>query len=119
MNCNVSVIVRRESVRALAEISGLSAFNFGQTDCYEKADVIVNTVPSTVIGEKELSVIQHHAPIIDLASLPGGVDEIFAEKHNVKVIHALALPGKAAPETAGRIIFDTTVTILREKGISI
>jgi len=119
MNCKTSVIVRRESVRALAEISGHAAFYFGNAECYKNADVIFNTVPSTVIGDKELSVIQHHTPIIDLASLPGGVDESSAEKHNVKVIHALALPGKTAPETAGKIIFETALTILREKGICI
>lgn len=117
MNCKTSVIVRREASRTLAEISGHRAFPFGHAECYKNADVVFNTVPSTVITENELSVMRPYTPIIDLASLPGGADEKSAEVHKIKIIHALALPGKVAPETAGRIIFDTAATILRERGI--
>ncbi len=119
MNCKTSVIARRESTRTLAKISGHAAFDFGHTDSYKTADIVFNTVPFTVIGERELSAMNPNASMIDLASLPGGVDEISAKKHNVKVIHALALPGKTAPETAGKIIFETTATILRERGICV
>ena len=117
LNCNVSVIARKESARANAEISGNKAFNFGVTDVYKNADIVFNTVPFTVIGDIELTAMRPDTTVIDLASLPGGVDEESAKANNVKVIRALALPGKTAPETAGRVIFETVVTILREKGV--
>ena len=117
LNCNVSVVARKESARANAEISGFSTYNFGNTDVYKNADIVFNTVPTTVIGEDELSVMRPETKIIDLASLPGGVDEKSAKAHNVTIIRALALPGKVAPTTAGKIIFDTVTAILRERGV--
>ena len=117
LNCNVSVIARKESARATAEISGHTTFAFGEIDVYKSADIVFNTVPFTVIGDTELKAIHRGTAIIDLASLPGGVDEESAKTNNVKMIRALALPGKTAPETAGRVIFETVVTILREQGV--
>ena len=52
--------------------------------------------------------------IIDLASYPGGVDFAYAEKCGIKAIHALSLPGKIAPKSAGEIIESTILNILKE-----
>ena len=46
-----------------------------------------------------------------------GVDFAAAQELGVKVIWALALPGKAAPVTAGRIVRDAIYHILTEEGI--
>ena len=119
LNCTVSVIARKESSRASAEISHFSSYPTGNTDAYKNADIVFNTVPVTVIGEKELSALRPSTKIIDLASLPGGVDEDSARAHNIQIIRALALPGKVAPSTAGKIIFETAINILRERGVAI
>ena len=119
LNCNTAVIARKASARALAQISGHGAFDFDFCEVYKTADVVFNTVPSIVLHEKELSALKKGAFVIDLASLPGGVDGKAAEKYGIKVIHALALPGKVAPVTAGEIIFDTVISILSERGIFI
>lgn len=42
--------------------------------------------------------------MIDLASMPGGVDFDYARKRELRVIHALGIPAKVAPKTAGNII---------------
>ena len=52
---------------------------------------------------------------IDLASAPGGVDAEAAERLGIKVISALSLPGKVAPETAGEIIKNTVYNIIKEE----
>ena len=52
--------------------------------------------------------------IVDLASKPGGVDFEAARKMGIKVIWALSLPGKVAPDTAGDIIGKTIINILDE-----
>ena len=39
-----------------------------------------------------------------------------AEKLGVKTIWALSLPGKVAPDTAGDIILNTVLNIIRERG---
>ena len=41
---------------------------------------------------------------VNLSPLPSGVDFGAAEERGICAIHALALPGKTAPETAGEIV---------------
>ena len=55
--------------------------------------------------------------IIDLASLPGGVAADTLLPDGCRVLHALSLPGKVAPPSAARAVFDTVDTILHEEGI--
>lgn len=63
------------------------------------------------------SVIGHMAPpslIVDVASKPGGTDFQAAEESGIKAIAALGLPGKVAPRTAGRILGDAIMQILKQ-----
>ena len=55
--------------------------------------------------------------LLDLASLPGGVDFDAARSLGVKTVHALSLPGKTAPRTAGEDIADTIISILERRGV--
>ncbi len=75
-------------------------------------DMIFNTVPHTVLAHRELEAIGKHGLIIDLASKPGGVDIVAAEKLGMNIIWALSLPGKVAPVTSGRIIAETVLACL-------
>jgi dipicolinate synthase subunit A len=68
-----------------------------------------------IIDEKVLTTLDKTL-IIDIASLPGGVDFEAAKQLNVKTIHALSLPGKVAPDTAGDIILKTVLNMLNERG---
>ncbi len=79
-------------------------------------DLIVNTVPSLVLGKEELSDLRRDCLIIDLASDPGGVDREVAQQLGLQVIWALSLPGKVAPVTAGSIIKTTIYHMLQEQG---
>jgi len=78
-------------------------------------DLIFNTVPSQVLSREVLSRLNPSAVIIDLASLPGGLDTQSAEERGFKVVQALALPGKYMPRTAAKIIFDTVSAFVRER----
>ena len=51
-----------------------------------------------------------------IASLPGGTDFDAADALGIRAEHALALPGKCAPDTAGALIAQTVLTILQERG---
>ena len=46
-----------------------------------------------------------------------GVDFEIAKQLGVKTIWALSLPGKVAPYSAGEIIRDTILNILKERGM--
>lgn len=77
-------------------------------------DIIFNTVPAMVLGEKELRKIKPSTLVIDLASKPGGVDFDKAKELGVHVIWALSLPGKVAPVTSGIIIKETISNMISE-----
>ncbi len=65
-------------------------------------DIILNTVPAKVIGKEELSYMDKKALIVDVASMPGGIDFKYAEENGYNVIHALGIPGKKAPLTVAK-----------------
>ena len=65
---------------------------------------VFNTVPALVLPEKLLLAMQPGALIIDLASGSGGTDFAAAEKLGLAAVHALSLPGKVAPQTAGELL---------------
>lgn len=77
-------------------------------------DIVFNTVPKVILNHDILQYVKKDCLIIDLASKPGGVDFETAQNLGLNVIWALSLPGKVAPVTAGGIIKDTIVNIIRE-----
>jgi dipicolinate synthase subunit A len=82
-----------------------------------KADAIFNTIPSIILDESKLKLINKDCLIIDLASKPGGVDFEKAKEIGVKAIWALSLPGKVAPITAAKFIKETVFNIIGELGV--
>lgn len=80
-------------------------------------DLIFNTVPAPILTTEVLSDMKPPCLIIDLASLPGGVAADTLLPDGCRVLHALSLPGKVAPLSAARAVFDTVDTILHEEGI--
>ena len=109
----VGVAARREAPRALATMMGLHSERLeGMKEWLHSYDLIINTVPTMVLGVEELAAMKERAVVIDLASLPGGVDDESAAALNVRVIHALGLPGKEAPLTAARYLRDTVYHML-------
>lgn len=79
-------------------------------------DTVINTIPAPVLSRRMLEHLPRGALIIDLASLPGGTDFDAAEALGLRAEHALALPGKCAPDTAGILIAQTVTAILQERG---
>ena len=77
-------------------------------------DVIINTVPHLVLTSDRIKYIKNDCLLVDLASNPGGIDKKAAKDKNLKLIWALALPGKVAPVTTAEFIKDTVYNVLRE-----
>lgn len=73
-------------------------------DYAPKFNIVINTVPTIIIKEKELDCLNKDVLIIDVASAPGGIDKEYAEKKKIKVITALGIPGKEMPKTAASYI---------------
>ena len=79
-----------------------------------KYDIIFNTVPHLILTKERLEYVKGDTLLIDLASNPGGIDKKTVKERNLKLIWALALPGKVAPVTTAEFIKDTIYNILKE-----
>lgn len=79
-----------------------------------EADVIVNTIPARVFGEKELSRVKRGAFILELASKPYGIDFDKARELGIPAILASGVPGKYTPEEAGRALAESVLRNLKE-----
>ncbi len=116
MGCQVYASARKDADKAWIRAFGYSAVDTGKiVDCVEKCKLIFNTVPFMVLDENTLSKVDKDCLIIDLASKPGGVDFEKARGEKLRVIWALALPGKKLKISAGKAISDTIINILDEE----
>ncbi len=116
-----SVTARDRGQLAEAECCGFEAFSLDQL--FLRAGgfkLIINTIPAMILNEEVIRETQSGCLIIDLASKPGGTDFDACAKYSRRAVHALSLPGKCAPVTAGEIIADTALNIFHERsGINV
>ena len=113
---DVTVCARKLSQLAMAENDGCRALLLGRlADEAGDFDIVINTVPALVLTKQVLERAQKDCLIIDLASKPGGTDFEAAKLLGHKAIHALALPGKTARESAGKIIAEAVRNIYNER----
>ncbi len=115
LGAQVTVAARNPAQRALAEGLGCSALPLEKLNCPMDYPLVVNTVPAMMLGEKQLKNLPQHSVIVDLASKPGGTDFSAAKAMGHCAIHALALPTKCAPETAGYFLAKTILQIIQER----
>lgn len=78
-------------------------------------DLIINTIPALIFDEFTLKTTAKNSLLIDLASNPGGVDKIAANKLKINHIHALGLPGKFFPDESAKIIKEKILKNIEEK----
>ncbi len=107
LGATVTVIARSSRDRAWAWAEGFDAYGFhALPELVANTDFLFNTVPGEVITREVIEHIRPDTTVIELASLPGGMDLRAADECGIRVISALGLPGKYSPKTAGRIIAD-------------
>ena len=119
LGAKVFVSARNDRDIAYIQADGNIAVRLGSRafmNAISNTDVIFNTVPAKIIDKTVIESIARCRLIVDLASGNGGIDFDAARKNGIKSIHALALPGKTAPETAGEIIAECILDMLSKKG---
>lgn len=114
LNAGVTVSARKESDIAYIKALGMKAVNTQTLKTVKGYDIVFNTVPAPIFDKELLMNTDRNTLIIDLASLPGGVDFEVAHTLNTDVVRALSLPGKCSPKTAGEIIKTTVFNIIEE-----
>lgn len=109
------------AARKISDLAWIQAYGFRSLDINDMLydlkdfDIIINTVPQTIINERELKHMNSDVLLIDLASAPGGIDSKAAVNMGLKFVWALALPGKVAPSSSAKFIKETIYNILEEK----
>ena len=120
LGAKVYVSARSDSDLAYIEALGNTAVRYTDNTFYSAAgiaDVVFNTVPNKILDKTVIENMSRCKLIVDLASGAGGTDFDSAEKKGITCIHALALPGKVAPVSAGEILGDCILSILLKRGV--
>lgn len=103
----VTVCSSKEKNRAICEALGYSVIAPEQLINYlTKFRVVFNTAPAPILTD--CNNVAEDTLLIDLASVPGILDK--------RVIWARGLPGKMAPESSGKLIAQSILRVLTERG---
>ncbi len=117
LGAEVTVCVRKGSDISLAKVNGINGCLISDFYRYaDKYDIMINTVPSMVIDRRILEKARKDCLLIDVASAPFGTDFASAYELGINAMQCSSLPGKVAPKTAGKIIADGIINILKEEG---
>ena len=105
----VSVLSGSETGRAWARALGFEPGGGG-------FDAVLNTAPARIFAPDSLAALRG-ALYVELASAPGGCLPQEAEAAGLRHVAAPGLPGKFAPEAAGRALCRCVCSILEERGM--
>lgn len=101
LNANVFCEARNKKDLALINALGYNVVEINDLESYlGNMDIIFSTIPSMILSQDKLNLINTDAIIIDLASNPGSVDYVEAEKLGIKAYLELGIPNKVAPYSA-------------------
>ena len=115
LSARVTCAARKDEDLAWIKAYGHNATNINTLgENLSDYDIIINTVPHLILTKERMEYVSEECLLIDLASNPGGIDKKAAKDRNLKLIWALALPGKVAPVTTAEFIKDTIYNILKE-----
>ena len=109
LGASVSAYARREEVRAKILHDGYKASSIERLPEF---DIIINTVPSSIVPKHIIEQMPKGVHLIELASPPYGFE-------NMEGVHiGSSLPGKILPYSAAEVIFDAIESklSLAEKG---
>lgn len=115
LNANVYVSARKNEDFAWMHVLGYNPVKYKQlNEKLPKFDIIINTVPYLIIDGSKLELVKKNCLLIELASLPGGIDEKSTKLKELKLINAQGLPGKISKVAAAKIIEETIKNIIEE-----
>ena len=104
MGAVVTVAARREESRREAGENSVSMQEMPQV--LPRMDVVFNTVPAPILGEKELRQVKPQCVLIDLASAPYGIDRDAAEALGLNAFLESGLPGRYCPLSAAETLLN-------------
>ncbi len=117
LGAEVTVAARKYADLAWCDALGYRSVPTAAMEPYlEQFTLLFNTVPSLVLDAGGLERTRKDCLILELASLPGGIDLVAAGELGRRVLRAPGLPGQAAPLSAAAALRDSIYHILEERG---
>lgn len=119
LGAKVSVSIISEQDKLELDEFGINNFySFDHDSLIRKihaTDIIINTVPKTVIEEDDIKYINEKAYVLDVSSHPHGIDAEVLDEFFIKNNLYLGIPGKVAPKTAGKILTKKINEVMKGK----
>lgn len=113
---SVTIAARSNIALSEARTSSFKALPLKELeDHISEYEFIFNTIPAMILTENLLEATKKDVLIIDIASAPGGVDFLAAEKLGRTSKLCLGLPGKYAPEASADFLTSYLLTSLGKK----
>ena len=109
--------------RNIKDLSLIDAFSYKSIDLkyldfyLKDMDIIINTIPHLILDKKRVKMLKKTCFVLDIASLPGGVDTFEVKKQNINYKLSLAIPSKTSPVSAAKYLKDKIYEILEEEQI--
>lgn len=108
LGANVTVAIIEKNDEAILRGIGVESFYSNDYDSLinkiSSTDVIINTVPSTIIDDSFIKYINRECYVLDVASHPHGINREILDEFFIKNKLYLGIPGKIAPKTSGKIL---------------
>jgi len=115
LDANVVVTARSEAARLMAREDGMCVVNITEMiSVAGEIRVLLNTVPSQIIGEKVLQALPANALLLELASAPFGFDRKTAEDMGLFTAYLPGIPARYAPESAAKALREALNRLMRE-----
>lgn len=118
IGAKTTVFVRKDGdIARIKEFGMQAAYISNLKDNIPPYSLCINTIPHLVINRRIIEAMNKNTLILDVASAPGGTDFKYAEELGIQAIHALGLPGKTAPKSAGQILANTILTLMKKNNL--
>ena len=119
LGAKVTIAARKDGDLALAETLGYNTVRISGENWSKPLahgyDIIFNTVPHKIFNRDFLLEVDKSTLLVELASVPGGFDIPAVHELGSNICWAPSLPGKYAPESAGRLIADSIIEIISKE----
>ena len=115
MFCRTMVWEKDREKAAQAKAAGLEILEERELpQALDLTAFLFQTAPCVVLKKELLKYIRKDTCIVDIASLPGGLDYPAAQELGLSPLHLLGIPGKYAPKASGEILASAAVGKLSE-----
>lgn len=121
LGAKVTVLARNSIALTKASLMGMRAYPLNEADAVWKGlptgcRAVFNTVPTVLFPQEVLLHVPQNCVLIDLASVPGGIDHTAAARLGLRSVWGTSLPGKLFPECASVFLAETILELLEEAG---